>query len=263
MKLQFDLRDFKIPVSLLAPMEMFRTRQGDALSYRLYPAWSEDLVILYHGVGGDSRYLCRLATAIAKQGLANVVTPDFRGHGGSLQLSDKISSNQLEIDLEELIIHLKMRLSINRMTLAGHSLGGGFALRVAVSDLRSQFSKFVALAPYLPESFRASKEDFGGWIIPEKDGGFSVNYPEAFRTGEERTHYSSQFVNAAVAPENLISTLQQLRPPVAVMTGANDEVVSSLRHQEIFTGMVSEFVVAKDLNHITLVSKVDQALSLF
>ncbi|MFM6928615.1 MAG: alpha/beta hydrolase [Bdellovibrio sp.] len=262
-KLQFDLRDFKIPVSLIAPQEKFRTRQGDLLSYRFYPAWSEDLVILYHGVGGDSRYMCVLASAISKQGIANVVTPDFRCHGASFGSSDLIAPNQLEIDLEELIIYLKMRQSFTRMTLAGHSLGGSFTLRVAVSDLRDQFAQFVSFAPYLPPVYQAAVEGFGGWIHVDPDGGFSLNFPEAMRTGEEKTHYSSEFLRAAVAPESLIQDLKRLKPHVSIMTGDQDEIVSSARQQEIFDGVISKFVIAAGARHISLVSKADPALSLF
>jgi len=262
-KPQFDLRDFKIPVALIAPLEKFRTRQGDLLSYRFYPAWSEDLVILYHGVGGDSRYMCVLASAIAKQGIANVITPDFRCHGGSFGLSDIVPSNQLEIDLEELIIHLRMRLSITRMTLAGHSLGGSFTLRISVSELRHQFAKFVSFAPYLPPVYGAALNDFGGWINVDPDGGFSVNFPETMRTGEEKTHYSPEFLKAAVAPESLIQDLQLMKPHVSVMTGDQDEMVSSARHKEIFDGVISKFVIAEGARHISLVSKAEPALSLF
>jgi pimeloyl-ACP methyl ester carboxylesterase len=262
-QLRFDLRDFKIPVDHLAPQEVFRTRQGDVLSYRHYPAWSEDLVILYHGVGGDSRYLCSLAAAIAKSGSAQVVTPDFRGHGASLQLSDKISPSQLEVDLEELLIHLKMKISARTVTLAGHSLGGGFALRVAVSDVGQQFSKFVAIAPYLPESYQAMREDYGGWILPEAYGAFAVNYPEAFKTGDEKTHYSAEFVKAAVVPEDLIAKLKALGKPVEVLTGIKDEVVLPERHRLLFENIVSKVIIADDRNHITIVSKVEPAVSLF
>ncbi|MGE5086683.1 MAG: alpha/beta hydrolase [Bacillota bacterium] len=262
-KPSFDLRDFKIPVSSIAPQEKFRTRQGDLLSYRFYPAWSEDLVILYHGVGGDSRYMSLLASALSKQGIANVVTPDFRCHGASLGSSDIIPPNQLEIDLEELIIHLKMQRSFSRMTLAGHSLGGSFTLRISVSELRYQFAEFVSLAPYLPPVYKASLAGFGGWIQVEPDGGFSLNYPEILRTGEEKTHYSPEFLKAAVAPDSLLQDLQNLKPHVSVMTGDKDEMVSCVRHKEIFDGVISRFVIAEGARHISLVSKADPVLSLF
>ncbi|WP_413578193.1 alpha/beta hydrolase [Bdellovibrio sp. HCB290] len=264
MKLAFDLRDFKIPVDRLAPQEVFRTRQKDLLSYRFYSARSENLVILYHGIGGDSRYLCSLASAIAQAGYAQVVTPDFRCHGASLSNSDNIAGNQLEIDLEELIIHMKMNHPVKSMTLAGHSLGGGFALRVAVSDIARQFKKFVAIAPYLPESFHALTADLGGWISFNPNGsGIQVNYPEAFKTGEEKLTYSASFIQAAVVPEDLLIRLIDGNASLSLITGDQDEVVIALRHREIFEGLANPLIIASGLNHLTVVSKPATALSLF
>ncbi|WP_374079252.1 alpha/beta hydrolase [Bdellovibrio bacteriovorus] len=260
---KLDLRSFKIPLGKLAPQESFRTRQGDLLSYRLYPAWSEDLIVLYHGVGSDSRYMCVLASALASAGIGTVVTPDLRCHGVSLPLSDKISPSQLEIDLEELLIHIKMQRAVSRVTLAGHSMGGGFILRVAVSDMRSQFTKFVALAPRLPASLKAFSNDFGGWITPDAEGGFSVNMPEAYRTGQEKLHYSAEYLEAVSAPEDLLERLQTLKPSLSIVMGANDEVDIPSRHQEIFSSIGVPIQLIEGLNHLTIVSKTDAYLSRF
>ncbi len=257
-----DLRSFKIPLGKLALQESFRTRQGDSLSYRFYPAWSEDLIVLYHGVGSDSRYMCVLASLLASSGMGMVVTPDFRCHGVSRALTDSISSSQLEIDLEELLIHIKMQKAVSRVTLAGHSLGGGFALRVAVSDLRNQFAKFVALAPYLPPSFEAFQEGYGGWIVPDEDG-FHVQMPEIFRTGQEKLHYSSQYLQAVTPPEDVIERLRRLKPPVKVFTGALDEVVNASRHLELFNSIGVAVEIVEKRNHLTLVSNPDSFIAHF
>ncbi|KHD87523.1 MAG: lysophospholipase [Bdellovibrio sp. ArHS] len=258
-----DLRSFKIPLGKLAPLETFKTRQGDVLSYRFYPAWCEDLIVLYHGVGSDSRYMCVLASALAKAGYANVVTPDFRCHGASLNSSDRISPNQLDIDLEELLIHIKMQRAVARITLAGHSLGGGFTLRIATSDLRTQFAKFVALAPRLPEHLQAFYPGHGGWISVREDGGFVVNMPEALRSGQEKLTYSKEFLVAASPSEDVLEKLKTLAPPLKVFTGAEDEVDIPDRHSELFTKARIPVEILPELNHLTIVSKPDSYLSRF
>lgn len=257
-----DLRSFKIPLNKLAARETFSTRQGARLSYRLYPAWSEDLIILYHGVGSDSRYMCVLASALASSGVATVVTPDFRCHGESLLLSDEISSQQLEIDLEELIIHLKMKRSVARIILAGHSLGGGFALRMAVSETRHHFFRFVALAPYLPPALGAFQENFGGWVNPN-NGGFDVNMPEAFRSGREKLHYSAAFLNAATSPDNVIERLRDFQAPVKIFTGENDEVALAQRHKQLFTSAGVSVEIVPGLNHLSIVMSPQNYLERF
>ena len=258
-----DLKSFKIPLGRVAPQKTFKTRQGDTLSYRLYPAWSEDLVILYHGVGSDSRYMCVLASALAEAKIATVVTPDFRCHGGSRELSDKISANQLEIDLEELIIHLKSQRSVTRIILAGHSMGGGFALRVAVSDIRKQFAKFVAIAPYVPPDFNVHVPGYAGWITFNDQGGFDVNMAELFRTGQEKLHYSPEFVQAVTAPKDLLSRLETLKPAVHIVSGEKDEVNQAARYQEIFASVKVPVDIIPGLNHLMIVAKPASYLAKF
>lgn len=258
-----DLKSFKIPLGRLAPQQSFRTRSGDLLSYRIYPAWTEDVVVLYHGVGADSRYMCVLASALATAGVATVVTPDFRCHGISGNLSDEITPSQLEVDLEELLIHIKSQRAVARITLAGHSMGGGFALRVAVSEIRRQFSRFVALAPYFPPALNVHHQGYGGWITPKSGGGFSVNMPELFRTGSEKLEYSAAYLRAVTPPENLIQLLQELQPPVYIATGAQDEVQNGEASKQLLRETGVSVKVIEGLKHLTLVSKPEEVLSLF
>ena len=259
-KKTLDLRQFKIPLGKLSSVEKFKTRSGDVLSYRSYSAWSENLIILYHGVGGDSRYMCVLASALAAAGLGTVITPDFRGHGASLGSSDDISVHQLEIDLEELLIHVKMTRPAARVFLMGHSLGGGFALRVAVSDLRKQFAGFVALAPYLPLELRAFNDGLEAWLRWNPDGGFSVQMEDAFKTGSEKLSYSGAYLAAVAPPARVLEELKRLAPPVTVIVGSEDEVVSAPCQQQLFDSVGVRVHLIEGLNHLTLVSNPDRIL---
>lgn len=259
---QLDLRSFKIPLGKLAPRESFRTREGTLLSYRLYPAWSEDLIVLYHGVGSDSKYMCVLASALAASGVGTVVTPDFRGHGESFGLSDLISPSQLIIDLEELLIHVKNQRAVSRVVLAGHSLGGGFALKVATSDSRQQFYRFIALAPYLPPALGCFQKNFGGWVTPLGDG-FTVNMPELFRTGQEKLTYSSDYIRAAAPSDNILNLLKEYHPPVQVMIGSEDEVLLPTKQQELFNSCGVNFQILPNLNHLSIVTKPQSYLAQF
>lgn len=257
-----DLRSFKIPLGKLAPQETFRTRQGDVLSYRLYPAWSDNLIVLYHGVGSDSRYMCVLASALAAAGAGTVVTPDLRGHGVSLGIADELRPSQIEIDLEELLIHIKMNRAVGRVTLMGHSLGGGFVLRMAVSATHKQYARFVALAPYLPPALGAFQQGFGGWITPDDNGGFTVNMPQAFRTGQEKLTYSRSYLAAVVPAEDILHQLQAQHPPLLVLTGTEDEVAVPEIQRDLFRAAEVDVRLLPGLNHLTIVSKPDDYLSL-
>jgi len=258
------LKSFKIPLGRLAPQMTFQTRAGDSLSYRLYPAWSENLIILYHGIGSDSRYLCVLASALAQAGMGTIVTPDFRCHGASFGTSDNIKVSQLEEDLEELLIHLKMERSVSTVTLAGHSMGGGFALRVAASDLSSHFSQFIALAPYLPEGFQAHRPNYGGWIeIKAADQSIHVNMPEIFQTGHEKLVYSWDYFRAVACSDNLLNDLEPKPVHIELACGDRDEVFDFQRYQQIFAETKVKVHTVTGVNHLTLVTRAAALLSLF
>jgi len=67
--------------SSLPELKSLTARDGTQLAYRHYPADSEKIVILLHGAAWHSRYFLPLAEFISSEGLAQVYTPDLRGHG--------------------------------------------------------------------------------------------------------------------------------------------------------------------------------------
>lgn len=259
---RLNLRDFKIPLGRIAPRAEYCTRDGVFLSYREYRSpQASKLVVLYHGVGGDSRYMCVLASEMARAGIANVVTPDLRGHGVSLKVSDEISPDQLLEDLDDLLTHLKLEGSFSEIVLSGHSLGGGFTLKAANSYLADQFSKFVVLAPRLPAILEAYSSSRGGWTVPTSDGGLEVNMAPEFVSGQERLRYSGAFIRAATPADNVLEILPHSK--VFAVTGEADEVVNPLRQKELFESHRMGFRLIENLNHLTIVSQVTSYLDLF
>ena len=76
-----DFSELFIDYSGAPELQRFTARDGTPLAYRHYPAESDKVVILFHGSGYHSRYLLSLAGFISSEGLAQVYTPDLRGHG--------------------------------------------------------------------------------------------------------------------------------------------------------------------------------------
>ena len=195
------LGQFKIPIDKIAPLQRWKDRAGFEMSYRFYPAWSENLVILFHGIGADSVYLAVLASTIASAGVASVVTPDLRCHGVSLGASDVLSKQQLELDLEELYIHLRQQRDFQNVLLAGHSMGGAFACRAAESRALSGLVGAWGIVPFLPPELGWMQEDRGGWIAEEGQA-YRVLMPSRFQTGREKLLYSKEYIQAVRMPED-------------------------------------------------------------
>jgi pimeloyl-ACP methyl ester carboxylesterase len=90
---------------------------------------TEGSVVLLHGIAANKKIMSYLAHAFAEQGL-RVFVPDLPGHG---RTQGPFSFERAESCTESLMRELTARRAIDpaRTILAGHSMGGAIALRVA------------------------------------------------------------------------------------------------------------------------------------
>lgn len=248
------LKDVKIPIQKIAPLTTFGTRGGERLGYRLYPAWSENLLMLIHGVGGDSRYLAIAAHAISSAGLAVVVTPDLRGHGTEPHgpRASVSKPTQLEEDMEETLIHVRLTRGFSRVVWGGHSLGAALASRVALSAGSSWQSGLLMVAPMRPQGLEASGT-FGGWISRE-EGLIRVNMPEFFRTGTEVLEYDESFFRAACAPKDLAHRLAGSGLKTHIILGSQDQVFPPDEAEKDFAGLPRTTVTRVSGSHLGVVA---------
>lgn len=134
-------------------LQSYATRNGSELYYRYYPSAtaSSTVIILLHGISEDSKYLYSFSQKVSTSGLAHVYTPDLRGYGPeAARLGDIEYIGQLEDDLADLVRHIKDELPhITRIVMAGHSAGGGTAIRFAGSPYASSVDSYLLLAPHL------------------------------------------------------------------------------------------------------------------
>ncbi|MBX2989071.1 MAG: alpha/beta fold hydrolase [Bdellovibrionaceae bacterium] len=233
------LSELKIPLNRLAPLEKFRTRDGGELQYRRYPCWSRHLLILYHGVGGDSRYWAPLASRLAELGWAQVVTPDLRGHGvpTSSGRAPEVKSAQLEEDFDELLIHLKFQHAVDEVLLGGHSLGGGLALKILCSSYAAGVRTGLLFAPLLPEGENAAP-GYGGWISREGES-VKVHMPPAYLMGNEILEYPESFIRSALPAVDWAAAWEKRHAShpgmkLHVFMGLQDQVLSAGRTAPCF-----------------------------
>jgi alpha-beta hydrolase superfamily lysophospholipase len=149
-------------------LSRFSARDGTDLAYRHYPARGTatgKIAILVHGSSGSSPAVHALADALAAHGI-ETYAPDIRGHGGSGTRGDIGHIGQLEDDMADLVALVRKTSPDAPITLLGHSAGGGFALRIASSDIKDQFVRTIMLAPYLGYDAPTNRPS-GGWASPD------------------------------------------------------------------------------------------------
>src|SRR5258707_1066590 len=90
---------------------------------------SQGSVLLFHGISANKKIMAYLARGFAEQGL-RVYVPDLPGHG---RTPGPFSLARAEQCGEALLHELLARgmVDANRTILAGHSMGGAIAVRIA------------------------------------------------------------------------------------------------------------------------------------
>ncbi|AMO61928.1 alpha/beta hydrolase [Mycolicibacterium phlei] len=112
------------------PTLHFRTIHGYRRAYRV--AGSGPAILLIHGIGDNSTTWATVQTKLAQR--FTVIAPDLLGHGQS----DKPRADYSVAAYANGMRDLLSVLDIDRVTVIGHSLGGGVAMQFAY-----QFPQFV------------------------------------------------------------------------------------------------------------------------
>jgi len=255
--LDFDALATEHP--LAAPEETFQARDGAPLSFRSYPGGAPISLILIHGSGAQGIYLSGLAAAIASAGLADVYTPDLRGHGSDPERRGDIDYiDQLEDDLADFISLLRRRDPDTTVVLGGHSSGGGLAIRVAGSEIEDRPDAYLLLAPFLQHNAPTVRPQSGGWAHPSLGkivaisilNGFGMttfndatvlkfDLPESRRSGLETLSYSYRMMTG-FAPRDYRLDLETLCEPTLVIVGTDDEAFYADRFVPVFSELAPQ-----------------------
>jgi pimeloyl-ACP methyl ester carboxylesterase len=99
------------------------TLHGDRVAYR--DEGRGEVVLLIHGMGGSSKTWSGVIPLLAKS--YRVIAPDLLGHGQSDKPRGDYSVGAFAVSLRDLLDEL----GITRVTVVGHSLGGGVAMQFA------------------------------------------------------------------------------------------------------------------------------------
>lgn len=133
----------------------FTMRDGAELFAQHFPATSDVLlsdmtVLLIHGVATDGLELNKSAAMIQQATGAAVYAIDLRGHGQSDgQPGDVDYIGQYEDDVADAIAAIHTQQPDGHLILAGHSMGGGIALRYGMLDDTLPVDGYLLFAPHL------------------------------------------------------------------------------------------------------------------
>jgi len=232
-------------------LEPYSTRDGDTLSFRRYLAMSDVHVILLHGSSAHSAYLDPFAKHLSDLDIANVYALDLRGHGPNPKCRGDINYiGQIEDDIADLIAHIQLNVGESaKFIIAGHSSGGGMALRFAGSQYSSLVSGAFLLAPYFGHNAPMARKNAGGWAMPsiakiigisilngfgvQRYNGMKVlkfNLPEKYHTGYETLQYSFRLMNG-LHPLDYQASLSCMRAPLLIVVDSKDEALHATKFE--------------------------------
>jgi alpha-beta hydrolase superfamily lysophospholipase len=257
---RLEFKELFIDYRGIPSLARFRARDGKLLDYRHYPACSDRILILLHGSGWHSRYFLPLARFVSGENLAEVYTPDLRGHGPDPERRGDIDYiDQLEDDLADFVAFVRREKPGSTLIVGGHSSGGGLAIRFAGSRYGHQADAYLLLSPWLKYNAPTVRPNSGGWARPNIRRIIGLvmlnsmrirwfNYlkvidfdmPEEARDGTETLSYSFR-LNTGYAPRNYKKDLTAIRKPLFVVAGTADEAFFSER----FESVISQFTKVK------------------
>ncbi len=257
----------------LPELQSFVARDSTQLAYRHYPAESNKIVILLHGSGWHSQQFLPLAEFISSEGLAQVYTPDLRGHGRAPKRRGDVDYiGQFEDDLADLITMIEKDNPNAMLIIGGHSSGGGLAIRFAGGQYGTQADAYMLLAPFVYYNAPTTRPNAGGWAQPYTGRivgltmlnnvgihcfdyltAIDFNMPEEIRNKTETLSYSFR-LNTSYAPRNYEKDLSTITQPLLVVAGTADETMFAEQYEPVISQYTDVQVkLLQDVTHMGVV----------
>lgn len=265
-----------VDMSSLPVLEWVQARDGTALGFRHYRATGaitgRGAIVVHGSTGSSGTAIHALSRALAAHGM-EVWAVDIRGHGASGTRGDIAYVGQLEDDLSDFVGALRGSGQGLPLTLIGHSAGGGFALRVAGSQIQDLFVRTVLLAPYLGYDAPTNRPNSGGWAnadIPRIFGltalrKIGIDCCDSLPTLAFAVPANSEANQAGVYTERLRrnfatrgykTDLAAATKPMTLIAGADDEMMAASRYADAVHAVTPsvDIKLIDGVNHMGIVS---------
>lgn len=257
----------------------YPARDGTTLHYREYgdDGEPEQVIVLLHGSGYHSAYLRPLAAGLAEHGDVRVYTPDLRGHGPApARRGDVDYIGQLEDDLGDFLGRVRRAYPEASLLLAGHSSGGGLAIRYAGGDPQVPVDGYILLAPYIHHSAPTSADSNSDWANPKVPRLILIgmlnsigitglndltviefNMPEAVRDGTETLAYSYRLQKSMHPRDDYGADLAALNAPTLVLAGGDDSSFNSDAYAPLFREHTDQATVKvlEGVGHLEIINR--------
>lgn len=261
----------------LAPLETVSADDGIKLAYRLYaPRNPQASLIFYHGGGAHSAAgLQHLAKALSDRHQIAVITPDIRGHGDSEGNRGATPTTATVFDdVSNMVEVAQQRFAELPIFLGGHASGAGLVLNYQSYPRREVVDGLVMLAPDMGPSIDTrrtngvvfAKIQTSRLLVNALTAGkamgntpaSSFNYP-ADQYLQDSKLISGHTVNmaAAVTPRKPKEQLAELKIPVGVWVGSDDEIIDPAKLTDLVKASARKRTVATlpGENHLSVLLK--------
>jgi pimeloyl-ACP methyl ester carboxylesterase len=162
----FSAKPFAIPGSgppacgESAMAHCFAARDGKVLHAQVVVATNNQTIVLLHGIMSSSDEMAPVASALHAATGAGVVSLDLRGHGASAGVFGDIDYiGQYEDDVADVVAALRKTNPQGHLILAGHSMGGGVAMRYAAKSGMPPVDGYLLFAPHLGDKSPTTRHE--------------------------------------------------------------------------------------------------------
>jgi pimeloyl-ACP methyl ester carboxylesterase len=233
---------------------------------------SENTIVLIHGVASSAYMYNKTAGLLQEATQAEIYAIDLRGHGQSDGNSGDVDYiNQYVDDLADIIKEIRKEKPNGKIIIAGHSMGGGVALRYAMEKQYEQADGFLLFAPLIGHNSPAfpqaqagenlAEEPFmkihieriiGLTMLNEIDNHKYDNLPVLFFNLPEAVplrKYSYR-ANKSTTPDDYVAGLKAVDKPMLVLMGSEDEAFSPTATKEaVLKNSAGEIQIIDKVSH--------------